>query len=287
MSTASGESVRLAGMKYQVESILGGGGKSTVMLVSDPKALSRRYALKVIKREEAGDDALLARAEAAAEASSKLKHPSVLAYHDFLKRKSFFRVNRGELLMEYVDGKSLDGLKKLSIDQWLMILRQVASGLAHMHRRKVLHGDLDPSHVILGRNGQVKLINYGLALVPKESRPGPSRLHAAPEQLKEGRILEQSDVYALGALMYHTLTGQAARQAAATGAGESGGKVPPPSSVNVKISTALNNLIVHCLNSKHEKRPESVYDVLQQLEAMVQERKLDDETLRGLAAEGR
>jgi serine/threonine-protein kinase len=278
-------------MKYQVESILGSEGKSTVMLVNDPKALSRRFALKVIKREEPKDDALLARAEAAVEASGKLKHPSILAYHDFVKRKTLFKVNRGELLMEYVDGKSLDKLKKLSIDQWLLILRQVASALAHMHRRKVLHGDLDPSHVILSRGGQAKLINYGLALVPKELRPEPSRLHAAPEHLKEGRILEQGDVYTLGALMYHTLTGQAARQAAAgaaaAGEGGGGGKVPAPSSLNVKIPTALNNLIVQCLSSKHEKRPESVYDVLQQLEAMVTERRLDEEALRGLAAEPR
>jgi hypothetical protein len=91
--------------------------------------------------------------------------------------------------------------------------------------------------------------------------------------------------------MYHTLTGQAARQAAAgaaaAGEGGGGGKVPAPSSLNVKIPTALNNLIVQCLSSKHEKRPESVYDVLQQLEAMVTERRLDEEALRGLAAEPR
>jgi serine/threonine-protein kinase len=289
MSTTGEQPASLSGMKYLVESILGSAGKSTVMLVNDPKALSRRFAVKVIKREEPKDDALLARAEAAVTASEKLKHPSILVYHDFAKRKSFFKVNRGELLMEYVDGKSLDKLKKLSLDQWLLILRQVAAGLAHMHRRKVLHGDLDPSHVILSKSGQAKLINYGLAIVPREMRPEPSRLHASPEQLKEGRILEQSDVYALGALMYHTLTGQAARQAAAAGggAGEGGAKVPAPSSLNVRIPTALNNLIVQCLSSKHEKRPESAYDVLRQLEAMVTERKLSDDTLRGLAADPR
>ena len=90
----------------------------------DPQRL---YALKVVNREEPKDDARLERCRASAEASSKLKHPSILMYHDFRVRKSWFRVVRSELLMEHVAGKSLDKMEgKLKLKDWVLIFKHIA-----------------------------------------------------------------------------------------------------------------------------------------------------------------
>lgn len=274
----------LAGMKYQVESILHSGGPTTVMLVNDPKALSKRYAVKAIKREDEKADGLLARAEAAVEASAKLNHAGVVACHDYRPVKQWFKVVRGELLMDYVDGKPLDQLKGLGVGPAVLIFRQMAHALSHMHRRKVVHGDLEPGHVLLSRTGQVKLLNYGLAAVPADVRPAPSRAFAAPEVTRENRILEASDVYSLGAIMYQMLTGKPFAAPKTKSGEDEAIKMPNPSSVNPKVPPALGNLVVACLHRHAPRRLQSPYDVLQQLEPLVEQMKLDDEALAGLAA---
>lgn len=288
MRMSEAEAPKLAGMKYEVESILSSSGPTTVMLVNDPKAFSKRFVVKLIKREDEKQDSLLARAEATCEASGKLKHPGVLSVHDFKLSKQWFKVNRGELLMEYVEGKPLMELKGLSVPQWLLVFRQVASALAHMHRRKVLHGNLEPGHIVLGRNGQSKLINYGLALAPVEGRFEPARGFAAPEVVREKRILESSDVYSLGAVMYQMLTGRAFAAAAGKGKGKEGGdeavKMPNPAGLNPNVPAALGNLVVACLHRHAPRRIQSPYEVHQQLDEMVVQAKLDDERLVGLTA---
>jgi serine/threonine protein kinase len=167
----------------------------------------------------------------------------------------------------------------------VLVFRQMAAGLAHMHRRKVLHGNLEPGHAILGRNGVVRLIGYGLAEVPRGERPGVSKVFAAPEVVKEDRVVEQSDVYSLGAVMFALLTGQS--PGSAKKAEAEGERRAAPAAINPKIPAALSNLIVSCMKVHPTKRPESVYDVLKELEGLAEATKLDDEALRGLAvAEG-
>ena len=189
------------------------------------------------------------------------------------------------LLMEYVEAKPLNGLgKQISVKHWVLIFRQIASALSHMHRRKVLHGNLEPAHVLLSRSGQIKLLNYGLASVEQGSRPTPSKSFAAPEVLKEDRIIESSDVYSLGCLMFALLTGKS--PGAAKKAETEGSKAATPASLNPNIPAALSDLIVHCMKAHANNRPESPYDVLQKLEPIAIATKLGDEALAGLAYDG-
>ncbi|RUL83967.1 serine/threonine-protein kinase [Tautonia sociabilis] len=282
MSKAAAESgPTLSGMKYQVEELIDTSGSGKVVRVGDRGQLGRRYALKFIAREGPEDDVNLARAKAAVEASAKLGHPVPLKYHDFRLKRKWFRVERGELLMEYVPGQGIDTLPDLSLDQLVLISQKLASGLAHMHRRGVRHGALSPRRVMLTRSGEVKLLGFGLHLVPgplREQYKG-DRLYMAPEQIR-GKILgERSDVYALGALMYHLMTGQPANVGGrAQGDRE---KISLPSRLNPAIPASLNNLLVSCLQSDPPKRPETMYEVSQRLDAIVQEMKLDDTMLKG------
>src|SRR5947209_8783587 len=135
---AATERPKLAGMKFLVEEILGTDNDGKVLKIGDQGELGKSYALKVVSRECAEHNARLARCRAAAEASEKLGYPAILKYHDYRDRKSWLRVVRGELLMEYVVAKNLGALaKRLTLGQWVLVFKHVAAALAHMHRRGV------------------------------------------------------------------------------------------------------------------------------------------------------
>jgi serine/threonine-protein kinase len=273
---------KLSGMKYLVEAILSTGEKDTVMRIGDQGNLGKQYALKVIRRESKEDDVALDCARAAAECSPKLGHPAILRYHDFRLRKAWlFLVKRGELLMEYVNGKSIDQLRDLKISHWALIFREVAVAVAHMHRRGVRHGDITPSHILLSKSGQVKVLGYGLSAVRERNKDAVlgTKAYLAPEAAKEKVLDDRTDVYGLAATMYHMLTGQPVGR---RGDGE-GGKIATPTALNPRVPVDLNNLIVTCLSSSPARRPEGMYDVQVRLDALVKSLRAEESPLKGLA----
>jgi serine/threonine-protein kinase len=277
---------KLASLKYLVSSILGADGNATVMLVTDRQPGGGRYALKVVKREDPEDDLDIERLRAESAASAKLNFASILKAFDFRAKRSWtFQVVRGELLTEYVDGKPLSafGDEPLPIGPGVLLFHKVAAALAHMHRRGVFHGDLRPSKILLGRNGSVKVRGYGLSLVDAklldQFKPSPN--YASPQQLKEQALDEKTEIYSLGATMYHILTGLA--PGGVLGRTE-GRKLATPTSVNPRIPSALNNLLVTCLQSHPDKRPANLEDVKTQLDALSKSLAVDEDALAGLAA---
>lgn len=277
---------KLSSMKYMVEGVLDSEGEGTVVRIGDQNDLAKPYALKLMKREGPESDAELDRARAAVEASAKLGHPVALRYYDFRLKKKFLVIpDRGELLMEFVDGRSLDKLKTLEVGPATLIFRQLAAVLGHMHRRGVRHGDLKPSRVMLSHSGQVKTLGYGLNLLKDKTVKRGTPQYMAPEQMNGNVIDEKTDLYNLGATMYQLLTGRPAN-VGGRAMGEAG-KIPMPTALNPKISSKLNNLIVACLQSNPHKRPEGAFNVEQDLNGLVKEMGLDESSLRGLArAEG-
>ena len=273
------EAPRLAAIQVQVISVLGTGQGSTVMLVLD-KGTGRQYALKVIKREGPEDDVAIERARAEVEASAKLGHPAVLKAYDFRTRRSWFRVARAEQLLEYVAGKDLEALGRLEVGPAVLVFARVAGAVAHMHRRGVIHGGLRPSKVLLSRAGQVRVRGYGLSQVADRLKPQvtPYAAYAAPEQVKQHAVDEKVDVYALGATLYHTLTGRPPNRV-------EGRKLSTPAALNPSVPSPLNELVITCLQSDPHRRPPDVYEVVKRLEAMAKEMRLDEAELRGLATE--
>jgi serine/threonine protein kinase len=275
---------KLSGMKYLVEAVLSADGSSTVLRIGDRQAIGQTYALKIIKRESTDDDLFIELGRLAAEASSKLSHPSILKYHDFRLRRSWFRVSRGELLMEYVAGQPIAQLEEeTTTDHLILIYRQVASALAHMHRRGVRHGDLRPEHVLLSQSGAVKVIGYGLSMLEgefKEAMPG-SKKYMAPEQIRARIVTDKSDVYSFGASFYHSVTGKPANVGLRTKGDVE--KITLPSRLNPAIPAALNDLLVHCLQSHPPNRPDGMFEIQQRLDDLAKQRGLEDQILKGLA----
>src|ERR687886_617328 len=102
-------------------------------------------------KQELEDEIYIQQARTEYEASQKLNHPAIAKIYDFRQKKSWFKVVGCELLMEYVDGKSLDEVQAPELGQLVLIFSQVASALAHMHRRGVFHGDLKPHNIMLSK----------------------------------------------------------------------------------------------------------------------------------------
>src|SRR6516225_7604015 len=194
-------SPKLSGMKYRVVNTLGSGAGSTILLISDKTAGGKRYALKVVRKQDPEDEIYVQQALTEYEAAKKLNHPAIAKIYDCRLKKSWFKVRGAELLMEYVEGKTLDEIEAPQMGQLVLIFCHVASALTHMHRRGVYHGDLKPGNIMLNKTGQVKLIDFGTAWVrgQEKNRVQGTPQYIAPEQAADKTVDAGTDIYNFGA----------------------------------------------------------------------------------------
>jgi serine/threonine protein kinase len=199
MTTKVSGTPKFAGMKYRVVNTLGSGAGSTILLISDKTAGGKRYALKVVRKQEPEDEVYVQQALTEFEAAKKLNHPAIAKVFDCRMKKAWFKIKGVELLLEYVDGKTLDEIEAPELNQLVLIFCQVSSALTHMHRRGVFHGDLKPSNIMLTKTGQVKLIDFGTAWVrgQEKNRIQGTPNFIAPEQANEKTVDEKTDIYEL------------------------------------------------------------------------------------------
>jgi serine/threonine protein kinase len=272
---------KFAGMKYRVVNKLGEGAGSTILLISDKTAGGRKYALKVVRKQEPEDEIYVQQALTEFEAAKKLNHPAIAKVYDCRLKKAWFKVKGVELLLEYVEGKTLDEIEAPELGQLVLMFCQVASALSHMHRRGVYHGDLKPANIMLAKNGQVKLIDFGTAWVrgQDKSRVQGTALYIAPEQASEKVVNEKTDIYNLGATMYRMLTGRFAQQGIPK-PGEDR-KLVPPVKINQRIPGPLNELIIASLSLDPAKRPAGMFELRDQLSAIAKQMGLAEVDLRG------
>jgi serine/threonine protein kinase len=183
--------------------------------------------------------------------------------------------------MEYVEGKTLDEIEAPQLGQLVLIFCQVASAMAHMHRREVYHGDLKPGNIMLANNGQVKLIDFGTAWVrgQDKNRVQGTPNYIAPETATEKTVDKRTDIYNLGATMYRMLTGRFAQQGIPKPGDDR--KLVPPSKISPRIPGPLNELILSCLSLDPSKRPPGMFELHQQLSAVAKQMGLTEVDLKG------
>ena len=280
-------SPKLAEMDFRVVKPIGAGAGSTILLISD-KATSQRYALKVVKRQDADDDIYINQAIHEFEVLKKLNHPAIVQAYDCRVRRKWLRPSGVELLMEYIDGVPLDAADALDLKQLVRIFNRIADGLVHMHRRGVYHGDLKPLNIMLAKTGTVKIIDFGTAWIKGEDkgRVQGTPQYMAPEQATEKIVDERTDLYNFGATMYRMLTGEYANLGLpGVGAGGIKMKTKPPIELNPSIPGTLNETIVSCLQNNRERRPAGMVEVKYQLAAVARYLGFKDEELAGLDEE--
>jgi eukaryotic-like serine/threonine-protein kinase len=263
--------------RYQVLGTLGKGAHSTIMHVRR-SADSREYALKLVAIDTADDQKFLDQAKHEFEVAQKLGHPNLIKIYCLeLNRDWLFRVKKAEVLIEYVNGKTLDATL-IAQDQMVVVFAQIAAGLAHMHRRGVFHADLKPNNILYGKRGEVKIIDYGLAWIkgqPKERIQGTPE-YMAPETARSKVIDERTDIYNFGATMYRLTTLKLPPSTLATteslrlNSKAFKQMLTPVEELNKATPKALCELIHRCLAFDPERRPERVgvvFDELKQIAA--------------------
>lgn len=196
--------------KFQVLNPLGTGAHSSILLIRR-EADGKPYALKVVPIAGSDEHKFLEQARHEFRIAQMLDHPNLIKIHALETHRDWlFRVRKVHLLIEYVNGKTLDMCPKLSLPRLVQVFTRVGAGLAHMHRRGVCHADLKPNNIIVSRAGDVKVIDYGLGWVKGENkgRVQGTLEYMAPEQARRKLVNEHTDVYNFGATMYKMVTGR-------------------------------------------------------------------------------
>ena len=189
---------------YRILRLIGRGGQGSVYLGYDSR-LQRRVAIKVypMPNRRKMRKALLHEARLIADIQS----PRVVKVHDIVESVSHLA-----LVMEYVPGCSLEeylARVRPSVASTVRVGLDIAAALALARRRRIVHGDIKASNVLIGDNGRAVLTDFGIAVGESDARGQQASLSAlAPEQLFDNVVDEQTDLFALGALLYRMLTGE-------------------------------------------------------------------------------
>ena len=259
MSLAAG--VRLNN-RFTLRELIGTGGMSWVWWADD-EILGRPVAVKILMGSPAADPALRSATWTEARAAARLNHPNVTQVYDYGETAMPDGGLLPYLVMELVDGENLaDRLRygPLPWQQAAAVASQVASALAAAHGMGVVHRDIKPGNVMLTRSG-VKVLDFGIAALAggpvDDGRLVGTPAYAAPESLRTGAVTPATDVYALGALFYETLTGRPPIAAAdwdqAAAAHYGGVRVEPPQVPG--LPRLLRRLCAACLSPHPAERP--------------------------------
>jgi serine/threonine protein kinase/tetratricopeptide (TPR) repeat protein len=204
----------------RIEKRLGSGGFGDVWLaVQESDLLKRRVAIKLLKRGM-DSDAVLERFELERKVLNTLNHPNIAR----LFGGGVTEDGRSYFIMEFVEGLPLDlwcQRQDLDLQQRLLLLKQVASALAHAHDKGIVHRDIKPANVLVGADGMPKLLDFGIAKILNTELSDAQRSHqtlpgeigpltpvyASPEQLRGEALAPSTDIYSFGAMMYEILSG--------------------------------------------------------------------------------
>jgi eukaryotic-like serine/threonine-protein kinase len=202
---------RVIAERYRLEREVGRGGMGAVWLAQDT-LLQRAVAVKQVGVLPGSDKADLKRVRREARVSAMLNHPNVVGVFDLIDDDS-----RHWLVMEYVDGETLaDRIrrkKRLRPDDLAPILAQVSDALASAHKAGIVHRDVKPSNILIGRDGTVKLGDFGIArtltdvTLTQTGMVTGSPGYMAPEVAAGQVASPASDVWSIGATLFHGLAG--------------------------------------------------------------------------------
>ncbi len=175
---------KLAG--YSVLAEVGRGAASIIYLVQDPRT-KQVWALKHVRKDGPKDQRFLDQAEMEAEVGSKVRHDALRHIEKCIKARALLAVKELFLVMEYVDGVSLESNPPASLAGALDIFHQVARGLAHMHGRGFVHADMKPHNIVVKDDGSVKIIDLGQACATGTVKP---RIQGTPDYIAPEQVLD-------------------------------------------------------------------------------------------------
>ena len=202
---------RISG-RYKLLEMIGGGGMSNVYLAHD-MILDRDVAIKILRYDFANEEELRRRFQREALSATSLTHPHIVNIYDVGEDEDIHYI-----VMEYVKGETLKEyiIQNAPVSPWksVMFMKQLTSAISTAHNNHIIHRDIKPQNILLDEEENVKVTDFGIAMALSATSYTQTNSvlgtvhYLSPEQARGGTATKQSDIYALGIVLYELLTGQ-------------------------------------------------------------------------------
>ncbi len=261
------------GGRYQVIERIGGGGMALVYRAHDI-LLNRNVAIKVLRNQFVHDEEFIRRFRREAQSAASLSHPNVVSIYDVGQEDEIHYI-----VMEYIEGKNLNEIIKerapLQVDESVRIASQICDALDHAHQNQIIHRDIKPHNILIGRNGRVKVTDFGIAravtstTITQTGSVLGSVHYFSPEHAKGVSTGEKSDLYSLGIVLYQMLTGSLpflGESPISVALKHLQEEFEEPRQLNPLIPQSVENVILRSMRKNPEERYQSAKQMLQDLE---------------------
>ncbi|WP_341282371.1 Stk1 family PASTA domain-containing Ser/Thr kinase [Paenibacillus sp. FSL H8-0537] len=272
------------GGRYEILTRIGGGGMALVYKAHDV-LLNRNVAVKVLRQQFVHDEEFIRRFRREAQSAAALSHPNVVSIYDVGQEEDTHYI-----VMEYIEGSNLNEIimerAPLQADESVRIAIQICDALGHAHQNHIIHRDIKPHNILIGKNGRVKVTDFGIARAVTSStitQTGSvlgSVHYFSPEHAKGVSTGEKSDLYSLGIVLYQMLTGNLPFL------GESPISVAlkhlqetfeEPRALNPHIPQSVENVILRAMRKNPGERYHSAQEMLNDLETCLAPNRRNEE----------
>jgi serine/threonine-protein kinase len=259
--------------QYDLTELLARSGMASIFKALD-RSSGATVAVKVPHMQYESDIAFFQRFEREEQIGQKLRHPNIVRVLAPEKKTRIY------LVMEYAEGKSLRALQgdkgKFEVDEALRIARQICEALVYLHAQGVVHRDLKPDNVLMTPDGQIKLLDFGIAMDEAARRltwfglspPVGTPDYMAPEQVRGKRGDVRTDVYALGTMLYEMITGGLpydAGNAHAMMRAKLNQNARPARELLPSLDPQVEEIIMHAIEREPRERFATAKDMLDEL----------------------
>jgi serine/threonine-protein kinase len=264
---------------YNITEKVGTGAKSTIYKVVDPRT-GKTFALKKVVRDEGEDERFLQQACNEHEIASQTNHPVLRQSIDIhrIKKLLGFRLQEVHVLMEYVQGVSLEQHRPTDMLEIVHIFLRVAEGLDALHKMNYLHADLKPNNILVTMDNEVKVIDFGQGcpIGHRKRRIQGTPGYIAPEQVDRKTLSVRTDVFNFGATLYWVLTNRtiptdidkSASGASINLGGSRSVPIPTPQELNEAVPPNLSRLVMESIRKNPADRPRDMKQIITRLEAV-------------------
>lgn len=268
--TSSDAEQRILAGRYAIGEFIGQGGMATVYRGKDTK-LGRQVAIKIMKSNLADDDEFRERFRQEAQSASRMAHPTVVRVFD--AGDDLIQTGDGPqrlpfIVMEYIEGTNLRQLAsqdKLSQSEACRIVDAVLTALEYSHRAGIVHRDIKPANIMITTDGQVKVMDFGIARAVSETSSTLQQTTAilgtaayfSPEQAKGDTVDTRTDLYSTGIMLYELLTGDVPFRgdtAVAVAYQHVSERPSPPSDRDTQVTPELDRVVMHALQKDRARR---------------------------------
>ena len=275
------EAGRTLNGRYKIQSLIGTGGMAAVYLAKD-LILDRLVAIKVLRLDFRQNDDAMRRFRREALSATQLTHPNIVGVYDVGQSQEM-----NYIVMEYVEGTDLKDYVRqkgaLHPIEAVRIMMQIVSAIADAHQNRIIHRDIKPQNILIDKEGNVKITDFGIAVALSDTSLTQTNTllgsvhYLSPEQARGGMATIQTDIYALGIVLYELLTGKVPFD------GESAVSIalkhfqePLPTIINpiAMVPQSLENIVLKATAKDPMHRYRSCYEMFQDLKTCLDSTRL-------------